>query len=60
MVNVKAKKKVQTTLTKGQNRLLKESLKKLLGNGLAEREEHHRMPAPPCFIKDAFNFKSLE
>ena len=61
MVNVKAKRKSRSVLTKGQNRLLKESLKQLLGPGLttqqpprSEREER------AAFLRDALNSKALD
>jgi hypothetical protein len=61
MVNVKTKRKSRNVLTKGQNRLLKESLKQLLGPGLtlnppqrSEREER------ASFLRDALNSKILE
>jgi hypothetical protein len=61
VVNVKAKRKSRNILSKGQNRLLKESLKQLLGPGLtspqpqrSEREER------AAFLRDALNSKLLE
>lgn len=61
MANVKVKRKCRNVLSKGQNRLLKESLKQLLGLGLimnqpqrSEREER------AAFLRDAINSKVLE
>lgn len=60
MISVKAKSKSRNILSRGQNRLLQESLKRLLGSGLlqtqpqrTEREERAN------FLKDALNSKIL-
>lgn len=61
MVNVKAKRKSRSVLTKGQNRLLKESLKQLLGPGLTTREpQRSEREERAAFLKDALNSKLLE
>lgn len=60
MISIKAKSKSRNILSRGQNRLLQESLKRLLGSGLlqtqpqrTEREERAN------FLKDALNSKIL-
>jgi len=57
----KIKRKNRNILSRGQNRLLKDSLKQLLGQGLLQ-------PYPQCiqreekasFLKEAFNSKLLD
>lgn len=61
MVNVKRRKKARNVLTAAQSRLLKESLKQMLGPGLIQpqtygekREEHS------SFLKDVLSPKILD
>lgn len=61
MVNAKAKRKARNVLTTAQDRLLKESLKQLLGPTLGQSQPHrsHR-EEKALFLKDALNSKILD
>lgn len=51
----KTAQKKKNPLTKAQSRLLKESLKKLLGNGLLEEREQKQSQVKQMILKDALN-----
>lgn len=54
------KRKPKTTLTENQHRLLKESLKQLLGSGLLQSQsKKHPNPKAAYFLKDALNSQFL-
>ena len=61
MVNFKTKRKSRNVLTKGQNRLLKESLKQLLGPGLTSQQpQRSEREERAAFLRDALNSKVLD
>ncbi len=61
MVNLKVKRKSRNFLTKGQNRLLKESLKQLLGPGLnSHQPQRSERVERAAFLRDALNSKFLD
>lgn len=61
MVNLKSRRKIRNVLSPGQNRLLKESLKLLIGQGLiyspSQRSERQQKEN---FLKEALNAKFLD
>ncbi|MBA2404836.1 MAG: hypothetical protein H0V66_08700 [Bdellovibrionales bacterium] len=59
MVNVKIKRKNRNVLSQGQNRLLKESLKQLLGDGLTHNPVRSDREERASFLKDALSSKFL-
>lgn len=60
MLMTSKKKKNKSTLTQGQQRLLKESLKQLLGSGLLQSQNRKSTtPATAFFLKDAINSRFL-
>jgi len=60
MVNTQTKIKNCNILSKGQSRLLKESLKMLLGPGLGQTpEQKSQREEKATFLKDALNSKFL-
>lgn len=60
MLGLKVKGKKQTILSHGQDRLLKESLKKLLGSGLVQTQpQRTEREEKALFLKDALNSKIL-
>ena len=61
MVTFKAKRIKNNILSQGQNRLLKESLKKLLGPGLLQAQpQRSEREEKAIFLKDALNFRLLD
>lgn len=61
MPALKVKSKSQNILSQGQNRLLKESLKRLLGPGLVQTQpQRTEREEKAHFLKDAFNSKILD
>lgn len=61
MVTLKAKRIKSSFLSLGQNRLLKKSLKKLLGPGLVQAQPQRLdRDEKASFLKDALNSKILE
>jgi hypothetical protein len=55
------KKRARTILSRGQNRLLKESLKQLLGQGLLQTySQSEQREEKALFLKEAFNSKILD
>jgi hypothetical protein len=60
MLIASKKKKSKSTLTHGQQKLLKESLKQLLGNGLLQSQSRKTIaPTTAFFLKDALNSRFL-
>jgi hypothetical protein len=61
MDNVKARKKSRHPLSKGQHRLLKESLKQLLGHGLLQQEpQRTEREMRAQFLRDALSSRILD
>lgn len=55
------KRRARNVLTKGQNRLLRDSLKQLLGQGLLQTYSHSfQREEKASFLKEAFNSKVLD
>jgi hypothetical protein len=60
MLALKVKSKNQNILSQGQNRLLKASLKKLFGPGLAQTQpQRTEREEKALFLKEALNSKIL-
>lgn len=60
MASVKVKSKSRNILSQGQNRLLQDSLKKLLGPGLVQTQpQRTEREERADFLKDALNAKIL-
>lgn len=60
MLALKVKSKNQNILSQGQNRLLRESLKKLLGSGLVQTQpQRTEREEKALFLKEALNSKIL-
>lgn len=61
MISVKAKKNSRHPLTKGQDRLLRESLKQLLGQGLLHHEpQRTQREMRAQFLRDALSSRVLD
>lgn len=61
MNNLKVKRKNRSVLSQGQNRLLKEALKSLLGQGLVQSYPEQVVKGErSVFLKDALNPKILD
>lgn len=57
----KPKRRARTILSRGQNKLLKDSLKQLLGQGLLQTYSHsEQREEKALFLKEAFNSKILD
>jgi hypothetical protein len=60
MLALKVKSKNQNILSQGQNRLLRESLKRLLGPGLVQTQpQRTEREEKALFLKEALNSKIL-
>lgn len=62
MVNtIKSKRKTRNVLSAGQNRLLRESLKQLFGDGLVySQSQRTQREKKASFLKDAISSKILD
>lgn len=58
-MQTRTKKKMRTSLTRGQNRLMRDSLKMLLGQGLLKTPQRGQHEIHPFFLRDALNSRIL-